>query len=410
MEQFFESELCIRCRGRKWCGKKCKIYSKIKNLLPKAKTHFSGSSPPEVFVGRNFYPEVYTGILAPQISGNTEEMSLPEKWHENKLSIKDIVNHRAKLVYSRFRSKVKSVRTPNKFLQTMQEISIADKSVSTEIFLKKPFEPRLNIDKHLPMIGNPAPLKKITLQENPHVKRKVDYIVSDTDNKSANAMIELHKNKTTETSNIIKILSAGMLGLKKNRRLVPTRWAVTATDDTISKHLLKRIKYYPEINEIRLFHGYYVGNHYEILLLPDKFSFEVIEAFFTGSTWNLSKQTIFTQDFERFHGRRKYAFNVTGAYYTIRLSICEYLEKIKRQAYVIIFREERPEYNAPLGVGILRELSRKALQERPETFNTIPEALNQMQTRLKLNIINFTEKSILLKEYKQQTRLNQWIK
>ena len=57
-------------------------------------------------------------------------MSLPEKWHENKLTIKDIINHRAKLVYSRFKSKIKSARTSNKFLQIMQEVSIADKSVS----------------------------------------------------------------------------------------------------------------------------------------------------------------------------------------------------------------------------------------------------------------------------------------
>ena len=406
MEQFFESEFCIRCRGRNWCGKSCKIYSKIKKFLPKSKTHFSGSSPPEIFVGKAFYPEVYTGILAPQNTGDTEEMSLPELWHKHNLSIKDIINHRAKLIYSRFKSKIKSARKPNKFLQVMQEVSIADKSVSTEIFLKKPFQPRIELDKRLPMIGNPAPLKSIKLEENPHTKRKVDYIVSDTDNKAVQGIKELYKQ--TNTSNIIKILSAGLLGLKKNKKLVPTRWSVTAVDDTISKELLKKIKYYPEINEVMVFHGYYVGNHYEFLLLPDKFSFEVIEAFFTGSAWNLSQQTLFTHDFERFFNRKKYAYNVTGAYYTARLVVCEYLEKIKRQAYVIVFREERPEYNAPLGVGILRQLGRKAFQQKPEKFNTIKEALSKMQTRLKLNISQFTQKSILLKEYGQQTRLNQF--
>lgn len=410
MEQFFESELCIRCRGRNWCGKSCRVYARINKFLPKAKTHFSGSTPPEIFVGRNFYPEVYTGILAPQYSGNTEEMSLPEKWHSNNLSIKDIVNHRAQLIYSRFKSKIKSAKQPSKFLQTLQEVSLTSKSVSTEVFLKKPFQPRIELDKRLPVIGNPAPLKSIRLEENTKIKKKIDYLVNDTDNKAASSIIELHKTKTTETSNIIKILSAGMLGLKKNRILVPTRWSVTAVDDTISKNLVEKIKYYPEINEIRLFHGYYVGNHYEILLLPDKFSFEVIEAFFTGSAWNMSQKTLFTHDFERFFKRKKYAKNVVGAYYAVRLAISEYLEKIKRQAYCIVFREERPEYNAPLGVGILRQLARKALTEKYETFPTIKEALNQAQTRLKLNIKDFTEKSILLKEYGQQKRLTQWMK
>jgi len=158
-----------------------------------------------------------------------------------------------------------------------------------------------------------------------------------------------------------------------------------------------------------LFHGDYVGNHYEFLLLPDKFSFEVIEGFLPRSVWNQSEKTNFTQDFERFNGRKYYANNVTGAYYTARLAVCEYLKKIKKQAYVIIFREEGPEYNAPLGVGILRELGRDAFNKAPEKFSTIQEALNKMQTRFRISIQEFISRSILLKEYKQQTRLNRWI-
>jgi len=406
--QIFYSDVCVRCRGRGWCGQPCKIHAQLKEFTPKIKTHFSGSSPPEIFVGRVGYPQINTGILSPNEYGNTEEMSLPEKWYEKKLTIREILNHRGKLIYSRFKSEIKSIRKPNKLQGIMQEISLAEKSVSAEFFLKKPFTPHINVDKHLPVIGNPAPLKKIILQENPKIKRKVDYIVSDTDCKSVIALKELHESKI-QTSHIIKILSAGLLGTKTRRKLVPTRWAVTAVDDTLSKNLLKKIKYYQEISEIMLFHGDYVGNHYEFLLLPDKFSFEVIEGFLPRSVWNQSEKTNFTQDFERFNGRKYYANNVTGAYYTARLAVCEYLKKIKKQAYVIIFREEGPEYNAPLGVGILRELGRDAFNKAPEKFSTIQEALNKMQTRFRISIQEFISRSILLKEYKQQTRLNRWI-
>ncbi len=41
------------------------------------------------------------------------------------------------------------------------------------------------------------------------------------------------------------------------------------------------------------------------------------------------------------------------------------------------------------------------LPRQPEKFNTIGEALNQAQTRLKLPILTFTSKSILLKEYEK---------
>ena len=289
----------------------------------------------------------------------------------------------------------------------MQEVSMAYKSVSTEFFLKKPPAMKMEINRHSAAIGNPAPLENVRLEENPKIKPKVDYLVSDTDAKAATSILELYKSQITN-SNIIKILSAGLLGLKTQRKLVPTRWSITAVDDTISKELLKKIRYYPEINEILLFHGYYVGNHYEILLLPDKFSFEVMEAYMPGSLWNQMSGISLSQDFERFNGRKYYADSVTGAYYTMRLALCEYLEKIKRQSYCVVFRDERPEYYAPLGVGILRELAREAFRHQPEKFNTIEEALNQSRTRLKLPIEVFTDKSVLLKEFGKQKRLKEW--
>jgi DNA repair protein NreA len=425
LPQLFDSELCVKCRGRGFCNRPCRIYSKIKDFIPKTKTHFSGSSPPEIFVGKFNYPNISAGILSPideEISANTnmefsspkdteftlQQMSFPEEWHRKGLSIDQILTNRAKLIYGRFKTQIKSPNQKNnRFIGIMQETSMAYKPVSTEFFLKKPPVMKLELNRHSAAIGNPAPLEFARFQENPKIKPKVEYLVSDTDAKAANSIIELYKSNITN-SNIIKILSAGLLGLKTQRKLVPTRWSITAVDDTISKNLLKKIKYYPEINEILLFHGYYVGNHYEILLLPDKFSFEVMEAYMPGSLWNQMSGTSLSQDFERFSGRKYYANSVTGAYYTMRLALCEYLEKIKRQAYCIVFREERPEYYAPLGVGILRELAREAFSKPPEKFNATKEALNQAQTRLKLPIEIFTNKSVLLKEYKQQKRLSSW--
>lgn len=408
MSMLYDSNLCARCRGKGLCGKPCSILARVSSLLPKPKDHFSGSSPPEIFVGRYNYPEINTGILAPEQYGATEAMSLPELWHKQNLQIPDILAHRSKLIYSRFKAKVKDVRKSSRFLDALQEISIASKSVSTEVFLKKPFKLAFNLDKHIPLIGNPAPLKSIRLEENPHVEKKVDYLVNDTDNKASSSMQELHKSGI-RTSDIIKILSAGLLGLKKNRKLVPTRWSVTATDDTISKFLLTKIRYYQEIGEILVFHGDYVGNHYEFLMLPDKFSFEVIEAYMKGSTWNPINNTSFSIDFESFSGRRYYAESVTGAYYTARLVLCEYLERIKRQCSCLVLREERPEYNAPLGVGILRELGRAAFEKSPERFSSMQEALKTIQSRMLLPVQSFLGKSWLIKNYGKQTRLNRWI-
>ncbi len=399
-------ELCVKCKGRGYCGKSCPILNKFQ-FQGKLKTHFSGSSPPEIFVGHHNYPEINAGILSPQEYGNTEEYSMPELWHNKNFSIDKILSLRGQMIYARFKSNVKDARKSSRFLSIMQEISMADRKVDTEILLKKAPKSDININREMPIMGNPAPLKYARLEENPHINKKVEYLTGDTNVKATTAINELYKSKV-QISNIIKILSAGLLGKGTARKLVPTRWAITATDDTLSRLLLEKIRYYPEISEILLFHGYYLGNHYEFLLLPDKYSFEVIEAKMSGSVWNPLGSLYLVIDYESFSGRKTYAENVTGAYYSNRLALCEYLTGIKRQASCLVIRECRPEYYAPCGVGILREASRQAFKTQPEKFETIEQAMQQAQTRLKLEVSVFQQNSWLLKNYGKQKRLNEF--
>ena len=73
------------------CGKEdCKKHEfKFNN---KTITEFSGSSPPEIFIGKWNYPHVYIGILSPQERGNTELLSSQELWHKNKIDIPSILS------------------------------------------------------------------------------------------------------------------------------------------------------------------------------------------------------------------------------------------------------------------------------------------------------------------------------
>jgi hypothetical protein len=395
------------------------------------KTHFSSSSPPEIFVGQSNYPKVFTGILSPvnfynendNSESNTEKFSMPEIWVKKNATIGEVMAYRRKMIYSRFVSDVKlaprnsssasnsSSSTQNHLTSALNQIAMANNSVRAEFFLKK--APKFSPIKEssVPFIGNPAPLQNIRLEENPKIDKKVDYLVSDTYLKANHGIKELYKSKI-EISNIIKILSAGLLGLKKQRKMVPTRWSITAIDDSLSKDMLKSIKLFPEISEFQVFHSEYVGNHYEILLLPDKFSFEVIETRIPTKNPVKLSQAIpnieFWQDWEGFFPRKNYASSVTGAYYANRLALCEYLTQMHRQASAIFFREVRPEYNAPLGVGILREVTRKAFQSPPQKFSTLSEALQDIQTRIFLPVSTFTNRSNILKQRGKQKRLSQF--
>src|SRR3989338_7058719 len=92
-------KVCIKCKGRLWCGPKCFILEKFehkKNLVQKAGKEFQGNSPPGVFVSWQNYPNISIAPLAPtQIVENADLLDNPEKWIT--LSSEKIVSFREQL-------------------------------------------------------------------------------------------------------------------------------------------------------------------------------------------------------------------------------------------------------------------------------------------------------------------------
>lgn len=393
--------LCIRCKGKGLCGRPCKILNSFKESAPKPKLHFSGKSSPEIFVGRIGYPYVNSGILAPSENDNLSRFPSAKEWSENNFSIANILRLRGQLIYGRSKSNIKS---ENKIIKTTRELALSSKPVSTEFFLNKNPIQNFISDSVFAPITNTAPVRKVILEENPYVEKKVDYLTSDYDVKAITALKEMYKSRIS-LDQIQKILSVGLLGVKSSRRMVPTRWSITATDDTISSNLLKEIRNFKELEEFILLKEEYLGNYIYILLLPGSLSFEAIECWINPE--NLEKYHI-SKDYEGFFGRKDYARNVTGGYYAMRLPISEYLYKIKRQATVLVFRKINPEYYAPLGVGIVRQATNRAINSIPRKFDSLNQAIEEVEKDLVIQKINLRELSKTLKEYKIQKNLKQF--
>ena len=145
------------------CKKHIFLLGKIKNIR-----EFSGSSPPEIFVGKYNYPNVNIGILSPITHGNTSIMSSVEEWHKQNLQIPKITSLRSKLIYGRTQNHIKKLN--QKFLSTMQEVALTSKSISTEFKLKKPIFANKEKETMVPLISNAAQIEKVKLQENPNIK------------------------------------------------------------------------------------------------------------------------------------------------------------------------------------------------------------------------------------------------
>lgn len=371
------------------------------------------NSPPSVFVGSKLkYPSVNVGILSPlEKDENAWVYDDSKYWAKHNFAIRDVLDLRNNLLNSRFQSKVTDSRSPNnKFVQIAQELALSSKPVDVEIELKKKIGPGVKKDRVLSPQGMAAPLKKAKITNNVKIDRKLDKVIND-EIKSAEGIEYLYKNKFNEYA-LSKILSVGVLGLKKDKRLVPTRWSITATDDIIGKKLFEKVKEYPWIENHELFFGEFLGNVYLIMLFPNVWSYELFELYLPGSSWNPSNEIKAATDFEGYGGRKNYASDTAGGYYASRLPILEYLEKIKRQACVLAIRIELPSYWAALGVWVVRESVRKALAHRKLEFAEMREMLDSVK---KIGMIKFgfdpekvLRKSRLIENIKTQTNLGKW--
>lgn len=402
---------CLQCRGKLLCKRDfCPVYTKAQSMFKinqELKEIFDSNSPPTVFIGSKLnYPEVNVGILSPtERIDNANIYDSPEYWYKNNFSIKQVVELRSSLINSRFKAKVEDVRKSTKFLDIAQEIAMVQKPVDIEINLKKVPNVTPNFEKITMPFGVNAALKYVKITENVKINNKIEKIFNDSDLKAVDAINYLYKNEFSENT-LSQLLSIGIFGLKKNRKLVSTRWSITATDDTIGKELLKEVKYNERIDRYYLYYGNYFGNYYLIMLFPEVFSYELFEGYLPGAIWNFSGKLEISTDYETFFGRTNYASNTVGGYYAARLPILEHLDKIKKQASCLVIRFETPEYSAPLGVWVVRQAARKTLTEQPFIFNDKKSMLNRAIELIKIkfnyDLENILVNSKLLKNLEQR--------
>ena len=427
-----EKNMCLRCKGaRLLCGKKtCPILLKksvLKSLVPfefnktLRDVDVFGASPPGFFVGRFNYPKVYVGPLVPyqefQLDLNVDDnyiLDAPELWFGKKMV--EIVRYRSSLVRNNFLTNVRVGRTSRKntppikvqkLLDASQELAMAARPVDTETKLEK-MNLRMMMDNHAPPIGPTGITEKIRITENVKIHPKVDQCVSDTDLNATNAVSEyLYFKGHVPQSTIKRVFSAGLLGKKQNRRLVPTRWAITAVDDIISKALIKEIKKLPELNDYRIYESNYLDNHFKILLFPGKFTYEMNEVWAAKSLWNPTSIPQIATDFEFYQGRKNYASNITGAYYAALKEICEYLYKIGRQARILIFREVRGGYVVPLGVWVIRETVKNAMEKpTPLILDNFDDSIKKMAEGMMVDFKHWKKSSKLINFIRTQKTID----
>jgi len=196
---------------------------------------------------------------------------------------------------------------------------------------------------------------------------------------------------------INNVLSVGALGQGENRRLVPTRWSITAVDDTVGKYLRGTIRNASSIDETLVWHNSYVGNDYWIIATPGEWEFELLELKAPGSIWNPDPegQLYMAADREGYEGRTDYVDETSGAYYASRLGVLEELAERDRQAKVFVVRHATNEYWAPVGVWQIRESVRNAFDSEPAVAETFHSAVRHLVPQLPVSLTDLRRKSTM---------------
>jgi len=404
------NSLCVLCKGsRMLCGKtRCPIMVKVNYFLKSAplmeSQDIDGVSPPSVFIGRVGYPHVYVGPLVPPVHEDTAIFDLPEQWFGK--SMDEIVGFRSLLIRGKHLVNVTKINEAGRILDQTRELALADTCVDAELNLTKKPQGQITMSDDVQPFGPSAPIRDLHVG-NARYNDKIEKAYYDTDLHATPAIVDLYKQGVNVTK-IQKAFSVGAFGVEKNRRLVPTRWSITAVDDTISKALITQVKTFPEINEYRVYESNYLDNVFEILLLPQQWSYESMEAWYPGTVWNPNGATVAIYgDHEGNSGRSTYA-SIGGCYYSGRLAICEQLLRERRQATAIILREARPGYIMPIGVWQVRENVRNAMRQKPFRFNTLAQALQFVAGKFEIPITRWIALSALLQKALFQRRISDY--
>ena len=342
--------------------------------------------------------------MVPPVHGDTAIMDTPEQWMGK--SIQEITDFRFKLVRGKYRVDVKEFQKGGKIMDYTRELAMAINSPDVEMRFEKKPGGKIVLDDEIQPFGPSGRVATLDIT-NPKYDHKVEKAYNDTDLRAVEAVRDLYKNGVM-ISRIQKAFSVGSFGIEKNRKLVPTRWSITAVDDMLGKTLLQKTKFYPLINEFRIYDWDQLDNRWSVMLMPCSWRYELIEAWYPNTVWNpLGKQIDIISSHEFYEGRKDYA-EIGGCYYAARLAVNELLSQERRQAGAVIFREAHPGYIMPVGVWNVRENVRMALKQPPSRFNSLEAAMQHLGQRMEIPVPRWIRSSAVVQNFMRQRRIDDY--
>lgn len=353
------------------CGlRSCPLYDRMNRFRALGwRKDIEAPSPPHYMISWKNYPNVAVGpsLALGGVSGGAYDMSL-----------EDFVAVRANELRT---YQVKGIRNSEELALSTDTLNFDVKLKSTPKFF------RLNPG------GVSAPAEAISTEDTPKVPGKVYSLVDSHDIKAQSAIMELEE---FGFDYMVQALSTGNLGLPTQRKMVPTRWAITAVDSALAREYFSRVRGNPHLSHVEVYESHHWDNHFLVVLVPWGWAFEMLESWYGGTP---------VHDHEYGRLKKDYARNITGAYYAARLEVLKQLDRRGKSAAALVIRWIGKKYVYPVGVWHIRDAVRKALETRPEKF----EDIREVEQAYPLNWEKWKNESILWEMLTRQSRLSQFL-
>ncbi|BAA81008.1 conserved hypothetical protein [Aeropyrum pernix K1] len=379
-------ELCTRCKGyRLLCGlPSCPILDRLRSQarsLERARwsREVQGSTPPSILVGERGYPGVRLYYMVPPgVAGpEAQRYEDPLGWRSSRTPLGSIVRLRSELVAGVLRA---DARRPHELLYQREigPAALSERPVDSFLELARLPVPRVSFDGYTKPVGPTAPARRVEVEGNPRLEKPVERAIWE-DEKAEVMAWELF-NRGVNVYTIQRALSIGFLGRLRARRLVPTRWAITAVDEMLSRRLRRLLKTAPEIGGVEVYFSEYLHNRFLIILKPGPGWMEWIEIWHPHTVWTPGAGgPVASVVREDPLGRKNME---DGGFSAAKLPVLEHLYSRGRRADVIIVREVLPQYYAPVGNWHIRETVKHALAQKPLAKNPQPGELDALASKL----------------------------
>ncbi len=311
---------------------------------------------PGVFVSRFNYPNVNAGFVVPIDSDKDSfKFDSPKFWFENNVSLNNILEYRINTFNFSSDVNVKFF-SKSKNLELLQLSTISRKPSFLNVNFSK-YKILFKPHREIVPFGGSAVLKKVSENENIKLEKHASKVFYDVDFKAEDAVLYL--NKFYDEHNIINMFSSAVLGVKEQRKFVPTRWSITAVDSIISKNFSGKIKSFDNYDFNLLFFDSegYMGNFYYVIVFKGPLMYELFEV-------DLDNNQVW-YDYELTFGRNSYPDSTVGGYFASKNSIVKKLFDLNIKGSILVFRIIKG-YNVPLGVWVVRKAVEKVMDNKVE--------------------------------------------